>query len=157
MRFVPRSFDPDETPKRDIYCLPGLHTWLYQADKSKSLEYKERIQAHLVRFVKGKNVDNADYMKNWKSDVWELRIRLLSRKEVTRIFCTVPKPDSLFCVHWKLRRYFGGNDDPRWDRAINRVIKEWDKYFPGHKPVKSRPFSNCVTFNSFDHFDSNGR
>lgn len=154
IRFVP-NFDPDESEKRELFCLPALYSWLYQKDRKKSQDYKVSIRAHLAWFVKGFEVDNIDYMKTWRDDIWELRIQFqnLRRKEATRIFCTFPNPDVLFCTHWKMRSDLGDKDDPLWNVAINKVLTEFEKYFPGDSPVKSRPFSNCVTANYYDHYE----
>jgi hypothetical protein len=100
--------------------------------------------------VKGKKIDNEDYMKTWAKDIWELRPYLMKKKENTRIFGAFIKPDTFFCTHWKMRSYFGGKDDKKWEVALDRVVSEFGKLFPGYAPVTSSPFSNCVTFNYYD-------
>jgi hypothetical protein len=49
-----------------------------------------------------------------------------------------------------MRFYFGGKDDKKWEVALDRVVSEFGKLFPGYAPVTSSPFSNCVTFNYYD-------
>lgn len=145
VRFVP-IFDPDESEKRELFTLPTLYTWLYQTDRRKTMDYKANIRAYLARFVKGRDVDNEDYMKLLSDDIWEIRVQLEKRKgkENTRIFGAFIKPDVLICTHWKLRR------EVDWDAAIKRVENELDALFPSFSRVVGRPFSNCVTFNASD-------
>ena len=150
VRFVPSFFDPDDSIRREIYCLPALHSWLDQKDRKKSADYKPKIRVHLSVFVKGKEVNNEDYMKTWASDIWELRIQFMKKKENTRIFGAFIKPDFFLCVHWKMRSYFGNKSDPKWRMALDHVVDEWAILFPSYTPVMSKPFSNCVTFNCYD-------
>jgi hypothetical protein len=148
-RFIP-SMDPDESDVRDIYMLPALHDWLYQSDRKKTADFKANIRGFLKRFVVGLEVDNADYMKSWKDDVFEFRVQLQPRREATRVFGAFIQPDTFVAVHWKFRATFGGEEDPKWDVAIDKVSEEFRRLFPSHRAVRAAPFSNCLTSNFFD-------
>jgi hypothetical protein len=149
-RFIP-LLDPHETERRELWVRTPLHKWLYQGDRKATVHFKPNVRAFLGRFVKGEWVDNRDYMKCWKADVWELRVQLQPTREATRIFGAFVKPDAFLAIHQRPRNKFGGKEDPAWDRAIDRVIQEWDQLFPGLRRVPAKPFSNCVTFNGDDH------
>jgi hypothetical protein len=149
-RFVP-VLDPHETERRELWMLPGLHKWIYQGDRRATLHFKPNVRGFLGRFVKGEWIDNSDYMKCWKLDVWELRVQLQPKRENTRIFGTFAKPDVFVAIHQRLRSQFGGKGDPAWDAALHRVCDEWDRLFPGQRRVPARPFGNCVTFQGTDH------
>jgi len=131
--------------------VPALHAWCYQSDRKKTLNYKANIRAFLKRYIIGLPVDNEDYMKSWRDDVFELRVQLQPKRERTRIFGAFAKPDVFVAFHPpKLRSEFGDVIDPRWDRAIERALNDWDRLFPGHAPVPARPFANCITSNYID-------
>jgi hypothetical protein len=117
------------------------------------MEYTANIRAFLGIYVKGKLVDNNNYMKSWKENVFELRIQNQRRKERLRIFGAFGRPDTFIAFFRKYRHEFGGKDDPKWDQAINRVIDEWNAMFPGCRRVPARPFSGCVTFEFYDVFN----
>ena len=142
----------DESEKRELFMPPALQITLTQNNPKKTMDYTANIRAFLGRYVKGGMIDNWDYMKSWKEDVFELRVQNQRRKrdERLRIFGAFGKPDTFVAFFGKPRSSFGGKDDPRWDDAIYRAIKEWDKMFPGCRRVPARPFSNCLTFNFID-------
>lgn len=142
VRFRP-VMDPDESEVRELLMLPALHSWLYQSDRKKTLDYKANIRAHLGVFVKGKWIDNCEYMKHLRDDVWEFRVQLQKKKENTRIFGAFADADLFVCTHQKSRGALN------FAAAIQRVKNDWDGLFPGCHRVRSRPFSNCVT-NNFD-------
>ncbi len=124
-----------------------------QNDPRKAMDYNANIRAFLVRYVKGDKIDNWDYMKSWKEDVFELRVQNQRRKERLRIFGAFGKPDKFVAFFRKPRSAFGGKEDPKWDEAIYRVVKEWDEMFPGCRRVLARPFHNCLTFNFIDVYE----
>lgn len=95
-------------------------------------------------------MDNERYMKNWKEDVFEMRVQQQRKKERLRIFGAFGRPDTFVAFFSKPRNWFGGKEDPRWDEAVYRVVDGWSEMFPGCRRVPARPFSNCVTFNSYD-------
>ena len=130
--------------------LPALYEWLYQSYRKRTADFKANIRAFLKRFVVGQEVDNVDYMKSWKDDVFEFRVQIQPRRERTRIFGAFIRPDIFVAIHWKFRLDFGGEDDPKWDAAIQRVVDEFQRLFPGQPMVRSAPFSNCVTSNAYD-------
>jgi hypothetical protein len=145
------SFDPDESEKRDLYMPPALRTTLQQVHPKMARDYASNIRAYLGRFIKGKEViDNEDYMKSWKEDVFELRVQNQKRSDRLRIFGAFGKPDTFIAFFRRPRSHFGGKDDPKWDDAINRVVDEWNAMFPGCQRVPARPFSNCLTFKYWD-------
>ena len=147
MPFLP-YFDADESDLRELLMLPGLHQWCYESDRKKTLDYKANVQAFLARYVKGKEIDNEDYMKSWAADVWELRVQLQPKRENTRIWGAFVKPDIFIATHQKLRSSFRRQDD--WDAAIQRVIDELAALDRSLHPIKSSPFANCVTFKCTD-------
>lgn len=149
-RFIP-VFDPHETERRELWMRPALHQWAYQGNRKQTLQFKPKVRAFLGRYVKGEWIDNRDVMKSWTLDVWELRVQLLPKRENTRIFGTFIKPDTFVAVHQALRSSFGDKDDPKWQRAVDRVVDEVDGLFPGIRRVPAKPFSNCVTFKGYDH------
>ena len=55
--------------------LPALYEWLYQSYRKRTADFKANIRAFLKRFVVGQEVDNVDYMKSWKDDVFEFRVQ----------------------------------------------------------------------------------
>lgn len=143
--------DADESEVRELLMVPALHDWVYQGDRSKTVNYKANIRAFLKRYVVGKEVDNENYMKCWRDDIFELRVQIEPGRENTRIFGAFAKPDLFVAFHPpKLRSEFGRKSDRRWDRAIERTIKEFDALFQGHHRVRAEPFSNCITANAFD-------
>ena len=77
-----------------MFMPPALGEWLYQSDRKKSLNFKANIRGFLGRFVKGELVDNEDYMKSWKLDVFELRVQNQPRGERVRIFGGFARPDT---------------------------------------------------------------
>ena len=132
---------------------PALQITLTQSDPKKALNYNANIRAFLGRYVKGKEnekIDNENYMKSWKEDVFELRVQNQPRKQRIRIFGAFGRPDTFIAFFSKPRSWFGGKEDPRWDEAVYRVVREWDEMFPGCRRVPARPFSNCLTFNFID-------
>jgi len=95
-------------------------------------------------------VDNRDYMKCWKEDIFELRVQNQKRKDRLRIFGAFGNADKLIAFIRKPRSYFGGRDDPRWDEVIYQTVDQWDQYFPNCRRVPAVPFPNCVTANCYD-------
>jgi hypothetical protein len=145
-RFLP-LMDPDQSEIRELLMVPSLHQWCYQSDRRQTLNYKANVRAFLGRYVIGRSVNNEDYMKSWRDDVFELRVQL-QRRDNTRIFGAFAKPDVFIAIHQKLRSEFRSQAD--WDRAIERVLHAWATLFPGYRPILSRPFSNYVTSNCID-------
>ena len=149
VRFVP-LFDADESEKRELFMPAALRTTLFQNDPKKARQYTANIRAFLGRYVKGEEIDNEDYMKSWKEDVFELRVQNQRKGERLRIFGAFGRPDTFVAFFRKPRNYFDGKDDPRWDGAIYRVVDEWNAMFPKCRRVPARPFSNCITSNYYD-------
>jgi len=117
------------------------------------MSYCANIRAFLGRYVKGRLVDNHDYMKSWKEDMFELRVQNQRRSESLRIFGAFARPDTFIALFQRPRSYFGDASDPRWDQEIYRAVDLWDTIFPGCRRIPSRPFSNCVTSNYYDVFE----
>lgn len=149
-RFVP-VFDPCESEERELFMTPALHDWLYQADRKATENFKANIRAFLGRYVKGEEIDNRDYMKSWKLNVFELRVQLQPRREATRIFGAFAATDVFFASNWHFRSDFGDATDPKWDAAIERLVKKWDELFAGYHRVAAKPFSNCVAFKGINY------
>jgi hypothetical protein len=144
-------FDLDESEKRDLFMPPALRETIQQIHPKMAREYAANIRAYLGRYIKGKEViDNKDFMKCWKEDVFELRVQNQKRADRLRIFGAFGKPDTFIAFFRKPRAYFGNKDDPKWDEAIYRVVEEWNIMFPGCPRVPAQPFSNCLTFKYFD-------
>jgi hypothetical protein len=150
VRWLPLAFDPDESEKRELFMPPALVTTLNQIHPKQAREYAANIRAFLGRYVKNGPIDNQDYMKSWKEDVFELRVQKQKRKDRLRIFGAFGRPDTFVAFFRRPRSYFGGKSDPKWDEAIYRVVDEWGKMFPKCRRVPARPFSNCVTSNFYD-------
>lgn len=148
VRFVP-ALDVDQSEKRDIWMPPGLHKWCYEKNRKQGANYKANARAFLRRFVIGEHIDNVEYMKSWKWDVFEFRVQLEPDKDNTRIFGAFAKQDVFVAIHQKLRSEFGDKSDPKWDRALERVLKEWRALFHTD-PVRARPFSLCVSEKFYD-------
>lgn len=155
--FVP-LMDPDESAKRELLMTPPLYDWCYQKDRSRAADYKPNLRAFLGRFVRGGIIDNENYMKTWRDDVWELRAQFEPRArskphfDNTRLFCAFPRTDTLVVFHPpRLRSYFDGIDDPKWDVCIDATIQEWNALFGAELPVPSDPFRNCVSEKFIDH------
>jgi hypothetical protein len=135
---------------RELFMPPALRETLQQIHPKMARDYAANIRAFLGRYVKGKTIDNEDYMKSWKEDVFELRVQNQKRNQRLRIFGAFGRPDTFVAFFRKPRKYFGGTDDPKWDEAIYGVIDAWNAMFPGCHRVPARPFSGCLTFNCFD-------
>jgi hypothetical protein len=148
-RFLP-EMDPDESDIREIFMPPALYEWLYQRDRKKTLNFKANVRGFLKRFVIGDEVDNQDYMKSWKDDVFELRVQIQPRRERIRIFGAFVRPDTLILIHQKPRSDFGGKNDPKWDQALDRVTEAFARLFANHPKLRAHPFSNCLTSNFID-------
>lgn len=154
--FVP-LMDSDESVKRELLMTPSLLDWCKQQDSTRSASYKPNVRAFLGRFVKGGEVDNENYMKTWRDDVWELRAQFEPRApskphyDNTRIFGAFARIDTFIAFHPpRFRSYFGGADDPRWNARINDVVEQWTALFGNIGRVPSVPFSNCLSKNFID-------
>jgi hypothetical protein len=154
--FIP-ILDPDESAKRTLLMTPALHTWCYQKDASRGAQYKQNLRAFLGRFVKGGEIDNEDFMKTWRDDVWEFRVQFESRRKQkphldnTRIFGAFAVCDTFVAFHpARMRSEFGGKDDSKWDKQIDSVHAKWTALLGTLPRVHSRPFSNCVSFGYYD-------
>jgi hypothetical protein len=147
---APIFFDPDESEMRELFMPPALRETLQQVHPKMARDYAANIRAFLGRYVKGKEIDNEDYMKSWKEDVFELRVQNQKRGDRLRIFGAFGRPDTFIAFLRRPRKHFGGKDDPEWDNAIYRVVDEWNTMFPSCPRVSARPFSNCLTFNYFE-------
>jgi len=154
--FVP-LMDPDQSAKRTLLMTPALHDWCYQKDRSRGAQYKQNLRAFLGRFVKGGAIDNEDFMKTWRDDVWEFRVQFESRSKQkphvdnTRIFGAFAACDTFIAFHpHRMRSHFGDKNDPKWDRQVDDVIAKWAGLLGTFPRVSSRPFSNCVSFGYYD-------
>ena len=112
-RFLP-LMDPDQSEIRELLMLPSLHQWCHQSDRRQTLNYKANVRAFLGRYVIGLSVDNENYMKSWRDDIFELRVQLQIGRENTRIFGAFAKPDIFIAIHHKLRSELRSKED--WDR-----------------------------------------
>jgi hypothetical protein len=131
---------------------PALLNTLSQVHPKMARDYAANIRGFLLRYVEGELIDNFDYMKSWKDDVFELRVQNQKKGQRLRIFGAFGRPDTFIAFFRKPRDDFGGKDDPKWDASIHRVMDEWNTMFPGCPRVRSLPFSNCVTFKAYDIF-----
>jgi hypothetical protein len=147
---LPLVFDKDESEKRELFMPPALAQTLQQNDPKKARMYTANIRAFLGVYVKGEEVDNQDYMKSWKDDIFELRVQNQRRGERLRIFGAFGRPDTFIALFRRPRGYFGDSSDAKWDQEIARAVAAWDSLFPGCCRVPARPFSNCLTFKFFD-------
>ena len=147
---LPLQPDPDASDVRDLLMPPPLLAELSKNDPKKTRDFNANIRAFLLRFVLGDPIDNQWYMKNWRDDVFELRVQNQRKKEALRIFGAFPKADTFLALVSKPRSYFGGKDDPRWDEIIEKTIARWDAILPGYHRVPAVPFSNCVTAKADD-------
>jgi hypothetical protein len=132
-----------------------LHDWCYQADRKASINYKANVRAFLGRFVKGDEIDNDDFMKSWKDDVFEFRVQMEPRHkrhpDNTRIFGAFIKQD-IFVAFSPARLRSSFKDEADWDRVIDRVTSRWACLFGATPRVRARPFSNCVSSGFHDFF-----
>ena len=149
VRFHPDFLDSDETESREIILVRSVDDWLYQKDRRRSIDYKQNLREHLARFVLGGYVDNRDYFKTWKDNIWETRAQMRKRKDNTRIFGGFSYPNIFLGTNHHLRSKF--KNETAWDNPINRAQKRWDDLFPDNPPLVARPFKNCVSFNAYDH------
>jgi hypothetical protein len=141
-------FDRDESEKRILLMRPSLYQWLYESDRKKTLYFKANVQAFLGRYVKGGHIENNEYMKSWRDDVFELRVQLEPKRENNRIFGAFYGPDVFIAFRRKFRFEFKTDED--WDRIIDQTSADWDSLLPGHARIKAIPFSNCITANYTD-------
>jgi len=137
---------------------PALYQWCYQRDATRGASYKQNVRAFLGRFVKGGVVDNEDFMKSWRDDVWEIRVQFERRSpkkphfDNTRIFGAFALCGTFIAFHpARMRSHFAGKGDPKWDDQIDDVIDKWARLLGSHPRVRSRPFSNCVSFAYHDY------
>jgi len=146
----PVIFDPDESDIRELYMPPALVETLAQNDPKKARDYCANIRAFLKRYIIGAEIDNHNYMKSWRDDVFEMRVQNQKKGERVRIFGAFGAPDKFVAFFRRPRNYFGDRYDPKWDREIERTVEAWDSMFPGCRRVAARPFSNCITSNCYD-------
>jgi hypothetical protein len=148
-RFSP-VMDADESDIRELWMTPSLHSWCYENDGQKSLDYKRNLRAFLGRFVKGQKVDNRDYMKSWKKRIFELRVQLSPKPHNTRIFGGFVLPNTFVAINWKPRSYFGNKDDPRWDEQIDIAVHGVAAISSKFYLLSPKPFSTCVDSCAYD-------
>ena len=145
------AFDPDQSEKRELFMPPALRQTLRQIHPRSARDYAANVKAFLGRYIKDIGIiDNNDYMKSWKDDIFELRVQHQKPRDRLRIFGAFGRPDTFIAFFRKPRSTFGDKDDPAWDQAINRTVSEWDAMFPGCPRVPALPFANCLTFHFFD-------
>jgi hypothetical protein len=130
--------------------LPALVSTLAQVHPKMARDYAFNVRGFLLRYVYGEEIDNENYLKCWKEDVFELRVQNQRKGQRLRIFGAFGKPDIFVAFFRRPRDYFGGRDDPKWDQEIYRVVNKWNELFPGCPRVPARPFSNCVTSKAYD-------
>jgi hypothetical protein len=147
---LPLVYDPDESEKRELFMPTALAQTLQQNDPKKAREYTANIRAFIGRFVKGGLIDNQDYMKCWKADVFELRVQNQRPGQRLRIFGAFARKDTFVCFFRRPRDYFGPGADPKWDEEIVRAVAAWEQMFPHCRRVRARPFSNCLSNNFAD-------
>jgi hypothetical protein len=128
---------------------PNVHAWLCQTGGGASLEYKMNVRSFLKRFVVGEFVDNEDYMKCWRADVFEFRVQLDPMGDNTRIFRGFAQPDCFVLFRHRLRGWFQGRQGA-WDKVIDATELDWATLFKHFPRIKAEPFSNCVTANAWD-------
>ena len=147
---LPLSADIDQSDVREMLMPPVLLAELSKNDPKKTRDFNANVRAFLLRFVLGSEVDNNEYMKCWRDDIFELRVQLRKRQESLRIFGGFARADSFIALLSKPRAYFGDGSDPRWDEIVEKTIDRWEALLPNMKRVPARPFSNCVTANCYD-------
>jgi hypothetical protein len=145
--------DKDESEKRLLFMPRALAITLSQHNPKRARLYNANIRAFISRYVKGGHIDNEDYMKSWKEDIFELRVQNQRKGERLRIFGAFGRPDVFIAFFRKPRDDFGDQNDPKWDQAIYRAVEEWNYMFPNCRRIPARPFSNCVTFNFTDVYE----
>lgn len=148
-RFHPDYLDPDESEWREIILIQSVNKWIYEKDSRRSIYYKQNVRMHLSKFVLGDFIDNGNYMKSWKDDIWEIRVQLERREDNTRIFGGFLFPNIFVATNHHLRSQFKNED--LWNKAINRAVARWRLLFPGMDRLKCQPFRDCVTFNAYDY------
>lgn len=139
-------FDLDETERRRIWMLPGLHAWLYETGLKKAdRDTRANIRTTLGRFVKGYPWNNCDDMKllePYDRDLWELRIRFTPQ---TRIFGALACFDTFVCTNKAFRDDLKKKGSPQWLAAEAEAMAAWEELFPGCRRYHGRPFENCIS------------
>jgi hypothetical protein len=114
-----------EVEKRRIVMRPSLRDWIAQSPRNTKFRPQVNIRTHLGVFVRGRRVDNEDFMKQLDpigEGFWEFRIRISPQERVFGVFVM---PDCFFATHRMPRR---GLD---FEKAKNRIRSEWLSLFPG--------------------------
>ena len=79
-------FDPDQSEKRELFMPPALRQTLRQVHPRSARDFAANIRAYLGRYIKDIGIiDNEDYMKSWKEDVFELRVQNQKRRDRIRV------------------------------------------------------------------------
>jgi hypothetical protein len=141
----PVSFDPDESDVRDLWMPPKMVEDLLKKDSTRAAEFPQALKGFLKRFIIGKPIDNCQYMKSWKLDIFELRVINMPRGSRWRIFGGFGDLNKFVAFNHKPRSHFGGREDPRWNIEVQKAADRWEDHFPGCHRMRSRPFSNCAT------------
>jgi hypothetical protein len=133
--------------------LPGLHRELHAIiRRGKQADRLSAARTHLGRFVLGAKVNNLRYM--WElggcpRGIWEFRVREQIVKDQIRVFGVFAAPNKFLATHMRDRNDLG-NDERKWNHAVERVQKEWEALFVGLPWWTGNTFSEYVTLNSED-------
>jgi hypothetical protein len=119
----PVIFDPDESDIRELYMPPALVETLAQNDPKKARDYCANIRAFLKRYIIGAEIDNHDYMKSWRDDIFEMRVQNQKKGERVRIFGAFGAPDKFVAFFRRPRNYFGDKYDPNGTGRLSAPLK----------------------------------
>lgn len=148
-RFVP-LWDPDESEKRELFLSPGVFDLVHQENRRLGRSFGPAVRGFLKRFVVGGPIDNKNYMKSWRDDVFALRVQIEPRKHPDnhRIFGGFVKQDCFVALNYEKRGILEQRNS--WDFKIGSAIEKWEGLFGSFSRVPARPFSNCVSANFWD-------
>ena len=118
---------------------------------------KSQARVHIGDFVKGKKVDDLNFMKQvenrrggprFGSGVWS--VRPLGDPQ-HRFFGVFALPD-WFLIYCKQTRAKLAKHENRWHEELDKVLKTHSDLFPGFKVYTGTEFSHYVTRN-WEHND----
>lgn len=150
VKFKP-TFDPGETEQRRIFLVKPLAEWIERRTGTRSdIDLLAATRAQLAQFVKGRRVDNENFMKllkPYRNEIWEIRILF---KPQTRIFGMFALADCFICTNAQGREKLGEGSSDEWSKAEKKAEDTWDALFPGFRRWTGTAFEHYVTANRFD-------
>lgn len=148
VKFCPPR-DPDEPELRQVWMMPALHRWFHEEGlMARERDRRADMRAFLSEFITGETMREKEDLKQVKPhnlDVWDFRFRF---RPQSRLFGSFYAPDRFVCTNWALRGdldKLGREGSSGWNSAIDKAVRKWNEIFPGRRPFRCSPLSQCIT------------